>query len=230
MLSPQLVEDVVYFNVELSLLISCVIKSKVVNAILIGRPALNTFLHAAFITYEVEAVEGSTEFILVIVYAKGCFVLRCIALSKAVLLIIEQMCPAKLNRYSITQTSIVLCVPAAGNTAYAVLILAIVRIVLVGGAVHSHANTGLGFEPAQHHVIIRCKFVVVTDRRCTAFGSTQVCITVFMVVQLCQARQNVVIAAARIQGILFGNIPAQFVADGVMAFIAVRSVVTNTAG
>ena len=107
-LSPQLVEDVVYFNVELSLLISCVIKSKVVNAILIGRPALNAFLHAAFITDEVEAVEGSTEFILVIIYTEGCFVLRCIALSKAVLFIIEQMCPAQLNSYSIAQTSICL--------------------------------------------------------------------------------------------------------------------------
>ena len=107
-LSPKLVEDVVHLEVELRLLVSCVVKSKVVNAILIRRPALNARLSTLSIADEVEAVEGSTKLILIIIYAKCCFILRCIALREAVLVIIEQMCPAKLNAYSITEACIIL--------------------------------------------------------------------------------------------------------------------------
>ncbi len=71
------------------------------------------------------------------------------------------------------------------------------------------------------------KLMIVTNACGMAFSSLKVFVTKFMVIQLCQARQDVYITTSSIQTIFLCNVPRQFIAEAIMRIKQIWFIMSN---
>ena len=206
-LGIHFVKQVIDLSVDIDILRRCIACTHIEDSIIICRPAVRVI--RIYTTEEVVAVQSCFNLSIIIVYGEGSQILRGITIAIGILIfVLVQMSPADVSIPVLTQLCHELCVPATRH-AFGVDI-----------ACSGKTNTafGFGFKPVEGKDIIVIKALAVADGRSTAVSRLQGCVTVLSVSQLIHAGQNKEITATCIKNILIGNIPAQLVALGGMAF------------